>query len=66
MEIEIVSQDFSLTTESAASHLRFFLSHWFSQPMFFSRDTANLFCFRAGAFPMGLRLTVTRREGGAN
>ena len=51
-----------LTTDSEASHLRFFLSHWLSQPMLRSRDTANFFCFRTGAFPMGLRLTVTEQR----
>ena len=49
----------SLTTDSEGSHLRFFLSHWFSQPRLLSLDTANFFCFRTGALPIGLRLTVT-------
>ena len=50
-----------LTTDSAGSHLSVFRSHWCIQPMLLSRDTANFFCLRTGALPMGLRLTVTSR-----
>ena len=54
----------ALTTDSAESHLRFLRNHWFIQPMVRSRATVNFFCFRTGAFPMGLRLTVTVVESG--
>lgn len=51
-----------LTTDSSASHLRVFFSHWIIHPTVRLRSTRNLRCRSRGAFPAGFRLTVTERE----